>query len=1343
MFLIPQQISTRHWNIIRPYALLIAILCQVSPVAAEQSQSFVWVADTRSDNNTDPVQTSILTPIVNSILALDPAPQVVIFGGDGAYRGGTKNLTIFQSVFTDRLTAAGIPSAFVVGNHELYTFGNKDPDPLARQTEFQGMFNGSWTQNGPSGFTNLAFSFTIGNSLFIVADSYYAPANGDPPVYGINPAQQAWIAGLLQNDTASHTFMLSHIPAFSPWQPSPDNDMKDTWQTITTAGAANNTNASILFAGHQHLYYRTLHDGTYQVLAGSGGAPLGCEAEEYCGGATGPGPVELGDVFWQRHNYAVVSINGRYINVNVFDELNNTLDAFQFFDNSGVHDSFINNTTPINDPRPAGILASSRNTLINSASMSLIATGIDAVSNNVIVNAGSILPAAGGNGIHVYDNNSITNTVAGRITGNSTALWGIRVNTGNTVINDGIVAVAGTNSIAFLAQGDNNSLTNNGTLSASGPGAYAARFMGTGNAFVNSGTLSGSLWFAGGNNAFTNNGIFTGTGGLYNNGGILSLRGPASYTGGTYLNGGIINVAQDASLGAPLGSLIFGGGTLQLSGNTTSARNAILNTGGGTFDTNGNTLALSGVIAGPGALTKVGAGTLQLTGTNTYTGGTYLNGGIINVTQDVSLGAPLGSLIFGGGTLQLSGNATSARSAILNTGGTFDTNGNSLTLSGVIAGPGALTKVGAGTLQLTGTNTYTGGTYLNGGIINVSQDAGLGASLGGLIFGGGTLQLSGNTNSARNAIINAGGGTFDTNGNTLMLSGVIAGPGGLTKMGAGTLQLTGAGTYSGPTYVNAGTLSVNGSLLSSIVVALGGTLRGTGVLQGLTAVSGTLAPGNSPGTLTTTAGVTMNPVSLYQEDIDGTGTGNGAGNYSRLLLTGSGSQFLAAGTLQPILRGIAGNAANNFTPALGDTFNIITAAGGIQGRFNSVIQPAAGLAPDTQLDVFYNAYGNPRIDLIATPSSYARYAGVMGANANAQAAGAALDSLRALDYAASYTQREVDLRYAVAGLPANQVPGMLSALAGEVHGTMAAAQPAAARWLLDTVSRHLSTAPDHQGSRPIWGITPWVELNTSQGRAQGGRYSADYSAQRSHFAVGADLLSSQTYRLGLGASYTDSKVSPDLGSGRIQETAPFLYGQYLLAAPRPIIIDGVLAYGFSNWNTSRSDPLGLAPSLKASANGRGLSLGLSVRSPFALGAISLEPFMRVQWQESQRDAMTEGLASPAGLDLPGYRQTGTRVMVGATFGPASSAAPAARISYRASLAIGEDFGNLARPQVSAALAGMPFTIDSPHVGRTFGQLDLSASYRLMKNASVYLGLIGEARDKMLDGGINVGVTIQL
>ncbi len=123
------------------------------------------------------------------------------------------------------------------------------------------------------------------------------------------------------------------------------------------------------FAGHEHLYYRTQHDGTYQVLAGSAGAPLGCDVPP----CPSYGPVQPGDVYQLSYNYAVVSINGRYVTVNAFDQFNNVLDSFQFFDNTGVQNSVINNAAPIVDPRPAGILAGSGN--IISAAISNVDTG--------------------------------------------------------------------------------------------------------------------------------------------------------------------------------------------------------------------------------------------------------------------------------------------------------------------------------------------------------------------------------------------------------------------------------------------------------------------------------------------------------------------------------------------------------------------------------------------------------------------------------------------------------------------------------------------------------------------------------------------------------------------------------------------------------------------------------------------------------------------------------------------------------------------------------------------------------------------------------------------------------
>ncbi|MDU7807887.1 MAG: S8 family serine peptidase, partial [Serratia marcescens] len=78
----------------------------------------------------------------------------------------------------------------------------------------------------------------------------------------------------------------------------------------------------------------------------------------------------------------------------------------------------------------------------------------------------------------------------------------------------------------------------------------------------------------------------------------------------------------------------------------------------------------------------------------------------------------------------------------------------------------------------------------------------------------------------------------------------ISGHGGLTKEGAGTLELTGTNTYAGPTLVNQGRLAVNGSVTSAVSVQNGGTVGGSGTVGSLTArQGGTVAPGNSIGTL--------------------------------------------------------------------------------------------------------------------------------------------------------------------------------------------------------------------------------------------------------------------------------------------------------------------------------------------------------------------------------------------------------------------------------------------------------------------------------------------------------------
>jgi fibronectin-binding autotransporter adhesin len=191
--------------------------------------------------------------------------------------------------------------------------------------------------------------------------------------------------------------------------------------------------------------------------------------------------------------------------------------------------------------------------------------------------------------------------------------------------------------------------------------------------------------------------------------------------------------------------------------------------------------------------------------------------------------------------------------------------------------------------------------------------------------------------------------------NTLILTrasdtfaGSFTGNGSVT-LASGAETLTGTSTIGGTLAVDSGTLHQNGTFTAgAVAVASGGTLRGTGLIAAPTSVNGVLAPGNSPGTMTFTAPVTLSSSATLALDIDGTGTGNGAGNYSRVVV--QGAAFTAAGAIAPLLRGITGSASNTFTPPIGSVYNVVLASGGVQGSFGSLLQPSAGLLPGTHFD---------------------------------------------------------------------------------------------------------------------------------------------------------------------------------------------------------------------------------------------------------------------------------------------------------------------------------------------------------------------------------------------------------
>ena len=407
--------------------------------------------------------------------------------------------------------------------------------------------------------------------------------------------------------------------------------------------------------------------------------------------------------------------------------------------------------------------------------------------------------------------------------------------------------------------------------------------------------------------------------------GVLVLGGNNTYSGGTTIAGGTLQVSSDGNLGAANGDLTFDSGTLTTTGSFTSARDVTLQMAGGTLaPVSGTTLTLTGPIVGPGQLNKSDGGTLVLTGTNAYSGGTLLGGGVLQVSNDANLGAASGALDFEGGTLQLGANVdpSATRAITLGAAGGFiDTNGFASTIAQTISGEGALTKLGAGTLTLTADTSYDGGTAIAAG----------------------TLQLGagGTSGSVTGNIVDNGMLVFN-HSDTTTFGGLASGTGALTQAGSGTLVLAGDQTYSGGTTIAAGTLQLgdggaHGSIVGNVIdngtlainrsddLTLANTISGSGGLaklgsntltligsntySGVTSISGGVLQVGNGGSSGALVGNTVNNGELqfnrsdsfsYAGNISGTGLVRQAGAGTTILSGASsytGGTFIDAGTL--------------------------------------------------------------------------------------------------------------------------------------------------------------------------------------------------------------------------------------------------------------------------------------------------------------------------------------------------------------------------------------------------------------------------------------------------------------
>lgn len=492
--------------------------------------------------------------------------------------------------------------------------------------------------------------------------------------------------------------------------------------------------------------------------------------------------------------------------------------------------------------------------------------------------------------------------------------------------------------------GDNNNTTFSGILTNTA-GQLGLTKVGTGTL-----TLSGSS--AIGSHTYIRSGTVVLSGVISNTASTWSDVGQLAGDNATlWIQGnGAVNMNGDFNI-ADVGTLANpSSGTLNLSDNAkVTARNLYVGSANGTSggaigvvnQTNGSVVLLnsgdsvlclggraSGTTGGIGTYNLMN-GSLNIAVGNTWIGGygtgTFnQTGGTVTSTNWFSIGRQIGSI----GIYNLSGGSLTDSA----TNNIFVGEGGDGTLN--VSGNGQVVTVGGLVLCHTDGDATTAGTVnLNGGSIttpSVKTTLPAGASV--FNFNGGTLRAS--TNNAtfmqglNTAKVLAGAAVIDDGGYAITLGQSLltgASPdGGLIKLGAGVLTLSGTNTYNGNTVVSNGTLLVNGSTGSGAVV-VAGTLGGSGTINGvLTIQSGsTLAPSitiNTPKVLTVNSNVTLS-----------------AGSFTSLKLYKGGSpaqdQVVSSGTNYYNGTLIVTNLGTALAP--GDSFQLFT-AGGSTGNFSTV-----------------------------------------------------------------------------------------------------------------------------------------------------------------------------------------------------------------------------------------------------------------------------------------------------------------------------------------------------------------------------------------------------------------------
>lgn len=535
--------------------------------------------------------------------------------------------------------------------------------------------------------------------------------------------------------------------------------------------------------------------------------------------------------------------------------------------------------------------------------------------------------------------------------------------------------------------------------------------------------------------------------------------------------------------------------------------------------------------------------------------------------------------------------------------------------------------------------------------------------------------------------------------------------GSLIKSGAGRLMLTGDNTYRGPTMVNGGLLAVNGSLTSTVTVNDSGTLGGNGRIAALTAnAGGIVAPGNSIGTLQVSGDVTFAPGSTYAVELSPT----------------SSDQIIAGGTATISGATVSLSLENSPTllstqqvqSLLGNQYNILQAAGGIQGQFGAVLPNYLFIggsldyaATGIQLSVERNATTFASVG--QTPNQRSVAVAVEGLGAG----NAVYESLLLSPTASSAQQA-------------------FQQLSGEIYPALGSVLINDSRYLRDAVGERLNEA---DGSRS----NGWIKALGAWGKTDDSHDTAGYTTSIGGLLAGVDGAVDDQTRVGLVAGYSDSSVSMGSGTHSSAQVDSYHLGAYAGHEMGAWRLSTGGAYSWHRADVKRDLQYGdVSAKQKAKVDSGTTQVFGEAAYRLNLQALALEPFANLAYVHLDTEGFTEK-GDGAALKSSGDRRDAVLSTLGVR------ALKTVRLSGQQQLDLSGSLGwqhNLSNTDSEEHLAfasgGTPFVVESSPLVRDAALVGAHASLALSRDVRLNLDYTGQLASREKSHGVGLSLNWQ-